>query len=88
MDQIKQKINMDMLPRILLIGFLDVVSICCSYFGALLLRHDFLFSTIDPMFLEGYYDTIVAVLPLESVNVTTALMLFAMFTVPKVIVLS
>ena len=58
MDQLKQKINMDTLPRILLIGFLDIVSICCSYFGALLLRHDFLFSTIDPKFLEGYADTI------------------------------
>lgn len=40
--------------KILLIAFLDVISICCSYFLALLLRHDFHFSDIEPRFLEGY----------------------------------
>lgn len=46
-------------PKVLLIGFLDVISIFCAYFMALLLRHDFRFSMIDSRFLEGYGNSMV-----------------------------
>ena len=59
MESLKQKINLEITSKVLLIGFMDIISICCSYFMALLLRHDFHFSAIDPKFLEGYADSIV-----------------------------
>ena len=40
--------------RAALIMLLDVLSIVTVYFFALLLRHDFRYSTIDPAFVEGY----------------------------------
>ena len=58
MDKLKHKLSFEITPKILFIAFLDVISISCSYFLALLLRHDFLFSAIDPRFLEGYGDSI------------------------------
>ncbi len=44
--------------RMLVIGVLDVLSILCSYFFALILRFDMRFSTIEPEFLAGYQRTI------------------------------
>ena len=44
--------------RAALIAVLDVLCIMGAYFFALLLRHDFLFSTIDPIFVQGYLDSI------------------------------
>ena len=44
--------------RMLVIGVMDVLSILCSYFFALILRFDMRFSTIEPEFLEGYKNSI------------------------------
>ena len=44
--------------RALILGICDFLSIMLSYFFALLLRHDFRFSVIDPIFVEGYIHSI------------------------------
>ena len=44
--------------RALIVAVLDVLCTMGAYFFALLLRHDFLFSTIDPLFIQGYLDSI------------------------------
>lgn len=44
--------------RAMLIGIMDVLSVTVAYFLALLLRHDFRFSTIDPAFTRGYLESI------------------------------
>ena len=48
------KHNKDWKIRAALLVVADIISIMVSYFFALLLRHDFLFSTIDPAFVEGF----------------------------------
>ena len=58
MDQILHRNNTKWVLRALFICGLDVLSILGAYFFALLLRHDFLFSAIDPRFLEGYIESI------------------------------
>ena len=50
--------NTKWVVRALFICALDVLSILCAYFFALLLRHDFHFSTIDPRFIQGYIRSI------------------------------
>ena len=57
MEQILHRKNTKWLVRALFICFLDVLSILGAYFFALLLRHDFLFSTIDERFLTGYLES-------------------------------
>ncbi len=54
----KQKTNWKQRGRMLAIAVLDVLSVLVSYFAALLLRHDFRFSTIDPAFIDGYCNSI------------------------------
>ena len=44
--------------RALLVAVADVLSVVCAYFLALLLRHDFRFSTIDPVFVAGFVKNI------------------------------
>ena len=58
MEQILHRNNTKWVVRALLIGVLDVLSIMGSYFFALLLRHDFMFSTIDPVFVKNYIQSI------------------------------
>ena len=54
MDQLLHRNNTKWVVRALFICVLDVLSVLGAYFFALLLRHDFLFSTIDPRFIQGY----------------------------------
>ena len=56
-EQLKQ--NRDWRIRAVLLVVADVLSIIVSYSFALLLRHDFLFSTIDPAFVEGFIHLII-----------------------------
>ena len=58
MEQEKLKGNRLWKERATLLGAADFFSILCSYFFALLLRHDFLFSTIDRVFIMGYAKSI------------------------------
>ena len=46
------------LPRAILMGFLDVVSIFVSFFAALLVRFDFQMSMIPPRYLQSFQQTI------------------------------
>lgn len=48
------KQNLDWKVRAVLLVVADVLSIIVSYFFALLLRHDFLFSNIDPYHVQGF----------------------------------
>ncbi len=59
MDQVKLKDNRLWKERAILLAIADFFSILFAYFFALLLRHDFLFSTIDPAFVAGYVKSIV-----------------------------
>ena len=59
MDQINLKGNSLWKERALLLGVADFFSVLISYFLALLLRHDFLFSTIDEAFILGYAKSII-----------------------------
>ena len=54
MEKVKNIHNREWRRRVVLIGFLDVLSIACSYFLALLLRFDFRFSAIHPIYVQGY----------------------------------
>ena len=54
MERVKNLDNREWKRRVVLIAFLDVVSIACSYFFALLVRFDFRFSEIEPAFIQGY----------------------------------
>ena len=55
MEKVKNINNREWKRRVMLIGFLDVVSIACSYFFALLLRFDFRFSALDDTdFIQEY----------------------------------
>ena len=47
------------LPKSLLIGFMDVLSITISFFAGLWLRFEFSFSLIPPEYLNGYTSTII-----------------------------
>ena len=58
MDKLQSNDNSKWKRRVALIAVLDVLSILGVYFFALLLRHDFHFSTIDPLFVEGYIESI------------------------------
>jgi len=53
------KHNSDWRIRAVLLIVADLISVMGSYFFALLLRHDFLFSTIDPVFVDGFVKMIV-----------------------------
>ena len=44
--------------RMMIIGVMDVLSILCTYFFALILRFDMRFSTIEPDFVLGYQRSI------------------------------
>ncbi len=57
MVQRLQRNNTKWALRALFVCCLDVLSVVCAYFFALLLRHDFLFSTIEDRFLTGYLDS-------------------------------
>ena len=52
--------------KAILVGTLDLVTILGSYFLALLLRFDFLFSSIDPSYVEGFLRSI---LPWAAVTI-------------------
>ena len=54
MDTVKFAGNQKWKHRALLLCFFDVLSILAAYFLALLLRFDFHFSEIYPVFVEGY----------------------------------
>ncbi len=58
MDRMREHDNREWKRRVLLIGVLDVLSIACSYFFALLLRFDFRFSAIEPYYVTGYINSI------------------------------
>ena len=59
MDQMKLKGNSVWKERAILLGVADFFSVLIAYFFALLLRHDFLFSTIDEAFVLGYTKSII-----------------------------
>ena len=44
--------------RSMILVIADILTILIGYFFALFLRFDFVFSSIDPIFLEGYYKSI------------------------------
>ena len=54
MERVKNLDNREWKRRVVLIAFLDVASIACSYFFALLMRFDFRFSAIETHFIQGY----------------------------------
>ena len=54
MKIMKQKMNLQWKERAIILGVADFLAALFSYFFALLLRHDFLFSTIEPRFVQGY----------------------------------
>ena len=55
MEKTRKNINnREWKRRVVLIGILDVLSIACSYFFALLLRFDFRFSAIHATYVQGY----------------------------------
>ena len=58
MSSLKFTDNWKWKKRVALIAVLDVLSLAVVYFFALLLRHDFHFSAIDPAFVEGYKNSI------------------------------
>ena len=47
------------MEKVALLLVADVITIMCSFFGALLLRFDFTFSSIDPYYIQGYLRLIV-----------------------------
>ncbi len=59
MEILKEQDNKEWKRRVLLIGVLDVLSIACSYFFALLLRFDFRFSAIPEYYMDRYLQSIV-----------------------------
>ena len=54
MEKVKNVNNREWKRRVVLISFLDMLCIACSYFLALLLRFDFRFSAIHPIYVQGY----------------------------------
>ena len=57
MANLKFKTNRQWRERVIIMGVADYLCTMISYFMALLVRHDFQFSTIDPVFIEGYIRT-------------------------------
>ena len=58
MDGLLNKDNKVWKQRVALIMVMDVLSIACVYFFALLLRHDFHYSAIAQEYIEGYQKSI------------------------------
>ena len=54
MANLKFKTNRQWRERVIIMGVADYLCTLISYFMALLVRHDFLFSAIDPAFIQGY----------------------------------
>ena len=57
MNNLKFKTNQQWRERVIIMGVADYICTLVSYFVALLVRHDFLFSTIEPEFIQGYSRT-------------------------------
>ena len=57
MANLKFKTNRQWRERVIIMGVADYLCTMVSYFMALLVRHDFLFSAIDPVFIQGYIRT-------------------------------
>ena len=57
MNNLKFKTNRQWRERVIIMGVGDYVCTMVSYFLALLVRHDFMFTAIDPAFLQGYLCT-------------------------------
>ena len=57
MNNLKFKTNRQWRERVLILGVGDYLCTLVSYFLALLVRHDFLFSAIEPEFIQGYIRT-------------------------------
>ena len=57
MINLKFKTNRQWRERVIIMGIGDYLCTLISYFLALLVRHDFLFSAIEPAFIEGYIRT-------------------------------
>ena len=57
MNNLKFKTNRQWRERVIIMGVADYVCTLVSYFLALLVRHDFLFSAIEPEFIQGYTQT-------------------------------
>ena len=57
MSNLKFKTNRQWRERVIIMGVGDYLCTLVSYFLALLVRHDFLFSAIDPEFIQGYVRT-------------------------------
>ena len=58
MEKVKLQGNKDWQERAVLLVIADLLSTGCSYFFALLLRHEFQFSTIAPEFVDGFVKSI------------------------------
>ncbi len=58
MERLKIIKNPQWQEKALLVGCLDVISVLGSYCFALLLRFDFIFSAIEPKYVEGFLDSI------------------------------
>ena len=58
MNELKLIGNRMWKERALLLGVADVLSVGISYFMALMLRHDLKFSTIDPLFVDNFINSI------------------------------
>jgi len=58
MEKVRLQGNKDWQMRAVLLVVADVLSIGCSYLFALLLRHEFLFSTISQEFVDGFVKSI------------------------------
>jgi len=75
MKELKQKINLQWKERAIILGVADFLATLFSYFFALLVRHDFLFTTIEPRFILGFIRTA----PIWAAVVIAVLYLFRLY---------